>query len=201
MSEISIIMSDKLTIKQEKFAQGLFAGLSQREAYKQAYNASRMKDNTIDKNAYTLANDTKITTRLEKLTEELKQRNMVTVERVLQEYARLAFFDPRKVFDADGSPKSIVDLDDDTAAAVAGLEVIEIYEGRGSERKFVGNLKKYKISDKIGALDSIGKHLGMFIERKEVTGPNGGPIEISSMNDNDRLAFIKKVAVNGDEGD
>ena len=58
----------ELTIKQEKFAQGLFAGLSQREAYKQAYNASRMKDNTMDKNAYTLANDTKVTTRLEELT-------------------------------------------------------------------------------------------------------------------------------------
>lgn len=34
----------------------------------------------------------------------------------------------------------------------------------------------------------------------ELTGPNGGPLEINSMNDNDRLAFIKKVAVNSDEG-
>ena len=29
-------MADKLTIKQEKFCQGLFTGLTQREAYKQA---------------------------------------------------------------------------------------------------------------------------------------------------------------------
>jgi len=36
-----------LTPKQEKFVQGLFSGLSQREAYKQAYNAVNMKDTTI----------------------------------------------------------------------------------------------------------------------------------------------------------
>ena len=37
-------MADKLTIKQERYVQGLFAGLSQREAYMQAYNAEKMQD-------------------------------------------------------------------------------------------------------------------------------------------------------------
>ena len=32
-------MTDKLTQRQEKFVQGLVAGLSQRKAYKEAYNA------------------------------------------------------------------------------------------------------------------------------------------------------------------
>lgn len=41
-------MSDKLTVKQEKYVQGLFAGLSQREAYKQAYNCSNWTDNAVD---------------------------------------------------------------------------------------------------------------------------------------------------------
>ena len=191
----------KLTAKQEAFAQEILKGRTQRAAYKFAYNTQKMTENSIDQSACMVAKNPKVASRIAELANELKDKNMVTVERVLQEYARLAFFDPRKVFNTDGSPKSIIELDDDTAAAIAGLEVMEIYEGRGSERKFVGNLKKYKISDKIGALDSIGKHLGMFVERKEVTGPNGGPIEINSMNDNDRLAFIKKVAVNGDEGD
>ena len=37
-----------LTPKQEKFVQGIVSGkLSQREAYKQAYNTSRMKDKSI----------------------------------------------------------------------------------------------------------------------------------------------------------
>ena len=190
----------KLTAKQEAFAQEILKGKSQRVAYKTAYPSQKMSNKTIDEKACLLMKNDKIRTRLEELTNELKQRNMVTVERVLQEYARLAFFDARKLFNDNGSPKGIMDLDDDTAAAIAGLEVMEIYEGRGSERKFVGNLKKYKISDKIGALDSIGKHLGMFIERKEVTGKDGGPIEVSGMSEAEKLALIKKVAADDGNG-
>ena len=50
----------------------------------------------------------------------------ITADRVLKEIARPAFLDIRKAFNADGSLKPIHDLDDDTAAAIAGLEVSEI---------------------------------------------------------------------------
>jgi hypothetical protein len=45
-----------LTIKQEKFCQGLFSGLTQREAYKQAFKTDNMADKTIDEAACKLAN-------------------------------------------------------------------------------------------------------------------------------------------------
>ena len=54
------------------------------------------------------------------------ERTEITQDRVLQELARLAFFDPRKMFHGDGSPKAIHELDDDTAAAVSGLNVVNI---------------------------------------------------------------------------
>jgi phage terminase small subunit len=82
-------MADKLTIKQEKFAQGLFAGLSQREAYKQAYDCKKMTDKTIDEAACKLANDSKVITRIKELTDELKAKNMVTVEWVLKRLVEL----------------------------------------------------------------------------------------------------------------
>ena len=78
-----------LTPKQALFVQGLFKGLSQREAYKRAYDCKNMKDNTIDKNAYTLANDTKIATRLKELQEYLTERNTVNVEWVLKRLVEL----------------------------------------------------------------------------------------------------------------
>jgi phage terminase small subunit len=163
------IMADNLTVKQEKFVQGLFAGLSQREAYKQAFDCANMKAETIDVKACNLAKMDKVRARLEKLQNEYKERNMVTKERVLQEYARLGFFDPRKLFNDDGSPKGIHELDDDTAAVLAGLEVMEVYEGYGENREFVGYLKKYKLANKLGALDSIARHLGMFNDKVTVT--------------------------------
>jgi phage terminase small subunit len=42
---------NQLTTKRERFVQGLIAGLSQREAYKQAFNCTKIKDETIDNKA------------------------------------------------------------------------------------------------------------------------------------------------------
>lgn len=72
----------------------------------------------------------------------------LTETRVNRETARIAFFDPRKLFHPNGSPKEVTDLDDDTAAAISGLDVLEEYEGTGKERQLVGHVKKYKIADK-----------------------------------------------------
>jgi len=96
---------DKLTIKQERYAQGLFAGLSQREAYKRAYNASNMKDSTIDRNACELAGDNKISTRIEYLTNEFKERNMLTVEWVLNnlKYVTERCLQQQAVLDREGN--------------------------------------------------------------------------------------------------
>lgn len=99
---------------------------------------------------------------IQKAQEEAANSLKITRDRVLREYARLAFFDPRKLFAENGKPKDINELDDDTAAALVGLDVMEEYEGAGESRVFVGYTKKYKLANKLGALDSLGKHLWMF---------------------------------------
>ena len=91
----------------------------------------------------------------------------LTEERVSLEVARLAFFDPRKMFTARGDPIPLSELDDDTAAAIAGLDVLESYEGSGEDRVLVGHIKKYKIADKNSALERAAKILGMFKKDNE----------------------------------
>ena len=86
----------------------------------------------------------------------------LTTERTLREIARLAYCDPRKFFHADGKPKEIHELDDDTAAALAGMEVTEEFEGTGKDRVFTGFTKKYKLADKNSALEKAMKHLGEY---------------------------------------
>lgn len=95
--------------------------------------------------------------------ERLAQMEL-TNERVAREIARLAFFDPRKLFDKQGNPLPITELDDDTAAAIAGLEVLEEFEGSGRDRVLIGHVKKYKVSDKNSALEKAAKILGMYGE-------------------------------------
>jgi len=96
--------------------------------------------------------------------EAVKHETGITLERTLREIARLAFFDPRQLFAADGNPLSIQELSDDTAAAVAGLDVTEEFAGTGKDRTFVGYTKKYKLADKKAALDMLMKHLGGYGE-------------------------------------
>ena len=70
-----------LTTKQEIFVQRLIEGYSQREAYKFAYEASNMKNETIDKRASELFSRGEIKGRYEELKNELKQKMFYTVEK------------------------------------------------------------------------------------------------------------------------
>lgn len=104
----------------------------------------------------------KVAAAIQQHRERAAARMELTAERVMLESARLAFFDPRALFDEQGNPLPVTELDDHTAAAIAGLEVLEQYEGSGDERHLVGHLKKYKIADKNAALERAAKLLGMF---------------------------------------
>jgi len=92
----------------------------------------------------------------------------ITPERILKEYARIAYFDPQKLLNEDGTLKQMSEIDEDTRAAIAGVEVENLFEGRGKDRECIGTVHKLKIVDKKGALDSVGKHRQMFIEKVEV---------------------------------
>jgi phage terminase small subunit len=163
----------KLTAKQQRFVDEYLVDLNATQAYLRA--GYKVNENVAAVNAQRLLRNANIQHLLSQAMQERAKRTEITADRVLKEMGRLGFFDPRKLFNDDGSPKGIQELDDDTAAALAGLEVIEIWEGKGEDRHFVGYLKKYKLADKKGALDSIARHLGMFNDKLEVTGNMNNP--------------------------
>lgn len=52
--------------------------------------------------------------------------------------------------------------------AIAGIEFVELFAGKGENRKSIGYLKKIKFADKKGALDSTAKILGMLRDKVDV---------------------------------
>ena len=60
-------MTEKLTNKQEAFVLALIDGKSQREAYRSAYKAERMKDKTVDEKASRLFAEGKVRARFDEL--------------------------------------------------------------------------------------------------------------------------------------
>jgi phage terminase small subunit len=165
--------------KEETFARIVGSGRSKRDA------AIAAGHNKKDASSYggKLARKPRIAARiaeLQQITAELALEGaQISRDLVLAEFRKLAFLDIRKAFTKDGDLRPITEFDDATAAAVAGLEFEEVFVGRGPGRAHVGRIHKLKFVDKKGALDSIAKHLGMFIERQELTGKDGGPIQIT----------------------
>lgn len=96
----------------------------------------------------------------------------VTAERIIQERARLAFFDPRKLLDSTGRPKPIHELDDDTAAAIAGLKVSDKYDRPepGAEEGNVSTVIEYKLADKNASLTALEKINGLYSSGDEPAG-------------------------------
>lgn len=165
-------MAAKLTQKQKKAANEYLKDLNQTRAY----IAAGYSENGAKSGAARLFANVNIKAYIEAELNKHALNCGITVERVLSELAKLAFFDPRKLFESDGSPKQLHELDDDTAMAVAGFEFIELFEGTDDQKHAYGLLKKYKLTDKRAALVDIGKHLKMFTEKVENTGPGGGPM-------------------------
>lgn len=142
-----------LTPQQEKFALGIGSGLSQSEAYRQAYPAAReWIDETVWSRASVLAKHDKVVARVASLLQKSEEKAIITKTRILDEIARVALSDIRNITKPDGSLKLPHELDPATAAAVASFE-IDQYGGI-----------KYKFWDKNSALEKAAKHIGLYAE-------------------------------------
>ena len=76
----------------------------------------------------------------------------------------------------DGIPIPLSELTQEDRASIAEykVRVVGYDEERGKERLEIS----VKLVDKRAALESLGKHLGLFAERHIHSGPGGGPVQI-----------------------
>jgi phage terminase small subunit len=106
-----------------------------------------------------------------------------TAERVLLEHSRLAFFDPRKLFNADGLPKAIDKLNDNTAAAIASLEVASKVDGAAQfGYRFVDNSK---------SIDALAKYLGLY-GKDNAQKSDRLAVAIKSLHENNKVGMPAK---------
>lgn len=75
-----------LTTKEEKYVQGLVAGLSQRKSYREAYpNSTKWKDSTVDVKASALLKKDKVLVRYNELMNEHKAKALWTREQAIND--------------------------------------------------------------------------------------------------------------------
>lgn len=147
------VAKDELTPQQAVFVREYLLTLNATQA---AVSAG-YSPNTAGSQGARLLKNAKVATAIEQGSNKRLTELDITIDRVLKERARLSFFDPRKLFDATGRPLRITELDDDTAAAIQGLDVQNV---AGNEDE-VGEVLKYKLASKDASLTALEHYLGM----------------------------------------
>ncbi len=112
---------------------------------------------------------------------ERSKRTQITADMVLAELAKLGFSNMQDYMKAGPGGDPYLDFSEltrDQAAALQELTVEDFLDGRGEDAREVRRVR-FKLADKRAALESVGKHLGMFRDKVELSGPEGGPIPLS----------------------
>jgi len=154
--------SKPLTPKREAFAQGIvFDGLNQTDAYRQAgYSYENMKPETLWVKASELANDGKVSARIQELRDAVQERALVTAADIMTELKGIGMGDLAQLvsWSKDGvEVKASDDLPPELTRLVAEVSQTVTKDG---------GIVKIKLHDKIAALDKMAKTLGMYEEQK-----------------------------------
>ena len=154
-----------LNEKQVRFVREYLVDLNATQAAIRAGYSPR----TASEQSFELLRKPQIAAEVEKQRHLHAKNTGLSVERLLAEAMRLAFFDIRKLTDAEGNPIPINELDDDTAAAIQGLELAT--ERSRDEEGSITVVRKYKIADKNAAIERLFKHMGLFQKDNEQNNP------------------------------
>jgi phage terminase small subunit len=98
-----------------------------------------------------------------------EQRLEIKADDILRELMRIGLADVGEAFDEEGALKSIREIPEHLRRAISAVDVEEIWEGRGEERRLVGYARKIRFWSKTASLDKLGRHLRLF---GELTPPN-----------------------------
>ena len=158
-----------MTNAQKRFCDEYLVDLNATRAYKVAY-PNWKKDETASQAGSRLLRNVKVQEYREKKQKEIQKRTEITQDMVVKELAKIGFSNIKEIYDENNSLKNIKDLDDDIAGAISSIETTEQYESVLGVKVKTGETKKIKTYDKVKALETLGRHLGMFKEKIEHSG-------------------------------
>ena len=156
-----------LTTKQRRFCDHLIADPNQNR--RRAYEAAGYKFKNWqqgDRNIWKMWKLPHIQAYIQLRRRALRRSTGTSQKKVVEELARIGFFDPADLFDDFGSLRNIQDVPLAARKAIAQIDVFTEYSGRGDDKEVIGHTTRIKFVDKKGALDSIARILGYFQQDK-----------------------------------
>lgn len=159
-SDFEVIEDHGLTPKQVEFCRQYIVDLNATQAYIRA----GYSENGANVNAANLMANHSIQAVIARFARDRSLRTQTGADQVVSQLARLAMGDIRKIFTPTGHMRRIEELDDDTAAAIQSVKVTKKPSGEVDEdnRPIYEDVIEYKMADKKGALDLLGKHAALW---------------------------------------
>ncbi len=160
-----------LTGKQQQFVDEYLIDLNATQAAIRAGYSTK----NADKIGSELLGKTRVAEAISEKMAERSKRTGVNQDRVVLELAKIAFVNAADVIDPESATIKDGATHDDTAAIQSvKVKVIPGKQGKGVEREI-------RMADKLKALELLGKHLGMFKDKMEISG--GLDLEKSKLDD------------------
>lgn len=148
-----------LTEKQKRFIEEYLIDLNATQA---AIRAGYSPDSARQSGSDNM-NNPYIRTRIDKALAERSKRTGVNADRIIEELAKIAFLNPTDLIDVNNATLKANVVPEDTAVIQSvKVKTIPTRNGEGVEREI-------KVADKIKALELLGKHVGMFRDKVDVT--------------------------------
>jgi phage terminase small subunit len=150
----------KLPLRQVQFVEEYLVDLNATKAAKRAGYSEK----TAYSQGQRLLKNVEIQALLQERRAKLSEKLEISAERVLQEQAKLAFYNVLDLFNDDGTMKPISEIQANLGAAINGLDIVDITSFKDDDGPQVLQtlLKKVKFHDKGKALDALSKHLGLY---------------------------------------
>lgn len=105
------------------------------------------------------------------ITEIQKRNERVETDQdyVVNKLHEIAEMDVLDIFNDDLSLRPLHEWPKIWRQYLSGVDIAEMFEGRGDDREMVGILKKIKWPDKVKNLELLGRHYGIFSDKLDVT--------------------------------
>ena len=170
-----------LTEQQRKFAQEYIVDLNATQAAIRAGYSIK----TAHIQGSQLIRNPKVSACIQEAMDYRAKRTAITADRVLAEIGKMAFANTQELYDEDGNLIPVQNLPPDIAAAIHSVKISMGPQGT--------MLQEIKLHDKKGSLELLGKHLVLFTEKREVTGPNGEPLFADKAQGDDRARKAREL--------
>ncbi|WP_320052797.1 terminase small subunit [uncultured Acetobacteroides sp.] len=120
-----------------------------------------------------------IKTFIKNLREEVRERNRIKLDELIQTLAAIVRLDPVDLFNDNGTIKNLSDMPEAARKCITELKLMEISSVDGP----IGMMKTIKLTSKLEAIEKLMKHLGGYEKDNEQRKPEIGTVVVLPYNE------------------